>query len=153
MLNFVCRKKGGLKFALFYTFFTNNLSQKGYCAPSVCILQVNSGRKNMGEYRQMAIYLGSHPPASRTLRKPAPTFAIDLRRVYRTCEPSLYPPDFSAPHSNSRSPVFRFQTIISHTCYTCFSNWFSNHFSPCLGPFSSCLLPYDVTMTSCPSLG
>ena len=35
MLNFVCRKKGGLKFALFYTFFTNNLSQKGYCAPSV----------------------------------------------------------------------------------------------------------------------
>ena len=35
MLNFFCRKKGGLKFTFFYTFFTNNLSQKGYCAPSV----------------------------------------------------------------------------------------------------------------------
>ena len=42
MLNFVCRKKGGLKFALFYTFFTNNLSQKGYCAPSVSAAMVTT---------------------------------------------------------------------------------------------------------------
>ena len=35
MLNFFCRRKGCLKFTLFYTFFTNNLLQKGYCVPSV----------------------------------------------------------------------------------------------------------------------
>jgi len=33
MLNFFCRKKGGLKFTLFYTFFTNKLSKKGTVHP------------------------------------------------------------------------------------------------------------------------
>jgi len=35
MLNFFLTKKVVVKFILFYTFFTNYLSQKGFCAPSV----------------------------------------------------------------------------------------------------------------------
>ena len=34
MLNFFLTKKVVVKFILFYTFFTNYLSQKGFCAPS-----------------------------------------------------------------------------------------------------------------------
>jgi len=35
MLNFFLTKKVVVRFILFYTFFTNYLSQKGFCAPSV----------------------------------------------------------------------------------------------------------------------
>ena len=34
MLNFFLTKKVVVRFILFYTFFTNYLSQKGFCAPS-----------------------------------------------------------------------------------------------------------------------
>jgi len=37
MLNFFLTKKVVVRFILFYSFFTNYLSQKGFCAPSVSI--------------------------------------------------------------------------------------------------------------------
>ena len=42
MLNFFLTKKVVVKFILFYTFFTNYLSQKGFCAPSVGSSTVSS---------------------------------------------------------------------------------------------------------------
>ena len=86
MLNFVCRKKRGLKFVLFYTFFTNNLSQKGYCAPSVSkeksrleeILArtewlMQGVRRGMDEMRgrELAIALSQH--AAQRLQQPTPS--------------------------------------------------------------------------------
>jgi len=49
MLNFFLTKKVVVKFILFYTFFTNYLSQKGFCAPSV------ENLKDHDSYRQVEI--------------------------------------------------------------------------------------------------
>jgi len=51
MLNFFLTKKVVVRFILFYTFFTDYLSQKGFCAPSVARTRHwNSGRHRFSSF-------------------------------------------------------------------------------------------------------
>ena len=57
MLNFFLIKKVVVRFILFHTFFTNYLSQKGFCAPSV-VQRLVDRVKNLEDhdsYRQVEI--------------------------------------------------------------------------------------------------
>ena len=49
MLNFFLTKKVVVRFILFYSFFTNYLSQKGFCAPSEALGMMSNAMHSLGE--------------------------------------------------------------------------------------------------------